>query len=52
MSRQMEVDGIWHLGVARYRNVLVHPWLLGYRYHPIILAAYQYLDIDFAARRR
>ena len=46
MSRQMEVDGVWRMGVARYRNVLVYPWVLGYRYHPIMYAIYQYLDLD------
>jgi ABC-type transport system substrate-binding protein len=51
MSRQMEIDGVWRLGVARYRNVLVYPWVLGYRYHPIMPAVYQYLDIDTALRR-
>lgn len=51
MSRQMEVDGVWRLGVARYRNVLVHPWLVGYRYHPIVPAVFQYLDLDPTARR-
>ncbi len=51
MSRQMEIDGVWRMGVARYRNVLVYPWVLGYRYHPIMPAVYQYLDIDSAARR-
>ena len=51
MNRQMEVDGVWRLGVARYRNVLVYPWLLGYRYNPYMPAVYQYLDIDLAARR-
>jgi len=51
MSRQMEVDGAWRLGVSRYRNVLVYPWVKGYRYHPIMNSAvYQYLDIDPAAR--
>ena len=51
MARQMEVDGVWRMGVARYRNVLVYPWVLGYRYHPIMPAVYQYLDIDPAVRR-
>jgi ABC-type transport system substrate-binding protein len=51
MSRQMEVDSVWRLGVARYRNVLVQPWLKGYRYHPIMPAVYQYLDIDPSIRR-
>ena len=52
MSRQLEVDGVWKMGVSRYRNVLVYPWVKGYRYHPIMNSAvYQYLDIDPAARR-
>ena len=51
MSRQMEVDSVWRMGVARYRNVLVYPWVLGYVYHPIMPAVYQYLDIDLAVRR-
>jgi ABC-type transport system substrate-binding protein len=46
MSRQMEVDGVWRMGVARYRNVLVYPWVLGYRYHPIMYGIFQYLDLD------
>ena len=52
MARQMEVDGVWRLGVARFRNVLVHPWVEGYRYHPIMPAVYQYLDINPSARRQ
>jgi ABC-type transport system substrate-binding protein len=51
MSRQMEVDGVWRMGVARYRNVLIYPWVLGYRYHPVMSAVYQYLDLDPAVRR-
>jgi ABC-type transport system substrate-binding protein len=51
MSRQMEVDGVWKLGVSRYRNVLVHPQVKGYRYHPINQAVWPYLDIDPSARK-
>jgi ABC-type transport system substrate-binding protein len=51
MSRQLEVDGVMKMGVSRYRNVLVYPQVLGYRYHPILTAAWEYLDIDPAARR-
>jgi len=52
MSRQMEVDGVWRMGVSRYRNVLVYPWVKGYRYHPIMNSGiYQYLDVDASARR-
>src|SRR5262249_20596705 len=52
MSRQMEVDGAWKLGVSRYRNVLVYPQVRGYRYHPINTAVWEYLDIDPAARKQ
>ena len=51
MSRQMEVDSVWRMGVARYRNVLIYPWVLGYRYHPVMPAVYQYLDLDPTVRR-
>jgi ABC-type transport system substrate-binding protein len=52
MARQMEVDSVWKMGVARYRNVLVYPWVKGYRYHPILAnSVFQYVDIDPSARR-
>jgi ABC-type transport system substrate-binding protein len=50
MTRQLEVDGVMHLGVTRYRNVLVSPRIKGYRYHPIMTAVFEYLDIDSDAR--
>jgi len=46
MSRQMEVDGAWKMGVSRYRNVLVYPQVKGYRYHPILVSAWEYMDVD------
>ncbi|MEO8738357.1 MAG: ABC transporter substrate-binding protein [Casimicrobiaceae bacterium] len=52
MSRQLEVDGVLKMGVSRYRNVLVHPQVQGYRYHPMLTAAWQYVDIDPSARRQ
>jgi ABC-type oligopeptide transport system substrate-binding subunit len=51
MSRQLEVDGVLKMGVSRYRNVLVHPQVVGYRYHPMLTAAWEYVDIDPSARR-
>ena len=45
MTRQMEVDGAWALGVSRERNTLVRPWMLGYKAHPILNATWVYLDI-------
>jgi ABC-type transport system substrate-binding protein len=46
MTRQMEVDGAWALGVSRERNTLIRPWVLGYKKHPILNAIWIYLDID------
>ena len=51
MARQVEVDGVWKMGVSRYRNVLVYPQVRGYRYHPIMTAIWRYIDIDNAKRR-
>ncbi len=45
MSRQMEVDGAWRLGVSRVRNQLLRPWVKGFKKHPILHAEWQYLDL-------
>ena len=52
MSRQMEVDGAWKMGVSRYRNVLVYPQVKGYRYHPILINAWEYMDLDLSLRKQ
>jgi ABC-type transport system substrate-binding protein len=46
MTRQMEVDGAWRLGVSRVRNQLIRPWVKGYKKHPILHAEWLYLDLD------
>jgi oligopeptide transport system substrate-binding protein len=51
LNRQLEVDGVMKMGVSRYRNVLVYPQVQGYRYHPMLTSAWEYLDIDPAARK-
>jgi ABC-type transport system substrate-binding protein len=51
LARQVEVDGVWKMGVSRYRNVLVYPQVRGYRYHPIMTAIWRYIDIDNTKRR-
>ncbi len=50
MTRQMEYDGAWRLGVSRIRSALLHPWTIGYRKHPVFHAEWKYMDIDLAAR--
>jgi ABC-type transport system substrate-binding protein len=52
MTRQMEVDGAWWIGVSRVRSILIHPWVLGYKEHPILNATWIYLDIDPARRNK
>jgi len=46
MTRQMEVDGAWQIGVSRLRNQLIHPWVKGYKSHPILQAVFQYIDVE------
>ena len=46
MTRQMEVDGAWRLGVSRYRNQLLRPWVKGFKKHPILHADWPYLDLE------
>jgi len=50
MTRQMEVDGANSLQVARMRNELLHPWVQGYKKHPILQADFVYMDVDMQAR--
>ena len=46
MTRQLEVDGVWRLGVSRLRNELIWPWVKGFKKHPILQAEFIYMDID------
>ena len=52
MARQLEVDSVWVMGVTRYKNTLFHPWLQGYKKHPILHAPWPFMDIDNSARPR
>ena len=52
MTRQMEYDGAWRLGVSRVRSALIHPWAIGYRKHPVMHAEWKYMDIDVEARNK
>lgn len=46
MQKQFEADTPWRLGVSRYRNQLIQPWVIGYKKHPILLAEWMYFDIN------
>ena len=41
----------WELGVYRYENTLVRPWVLGYRKHIYDEHAWKYYDIDTARQK-
>jgi ABC-type transport system substrate-binding protein len=49
MTRLMEVHTVWILEDSRYRNVLLQPYVLGYKRHPVMHAEWMYMDI--AAKR-
>jgi ABC-type transport system substrate-binding protein len=46
MTRVMEVDTVWLLLDSRYRNVLLQPYVAGFRKHPVLHAEWLYLDLD------
>lgn len=46
MQKQFEADTPWALGVTRYRNQMVHPWVVGYKKHPILLSEWMYFDVN------
>jgi oligopeptide transport system substrate-binding protein len=46
MARIMEAYSAQRLGVARYRNILIQPRVIGYKAHPILLAEWLYFDVE------
>jgi oligopeptide transport system substrate-binding protein len=46
MQKQFEADTPWSMGVTRYRNQMIRPWVIGYKKHPILLAEWMYFDIN------
>jgi hypothetical protein len=40
----------WVLTSYRIENVLVQPWLTGYKYNPTYQHPWPYLDVDVAVR--
>jgi oligopeptide transport system substrate-binding protein len=46
MTRQMEVDTVWLLTDSRYRNVLIQPYVVGYKKFPANASEWLYMDID------
>lgn len=50
MSRQMEYDGAWKIGISRVRSTLTQAGVQGYKKHPMLHAEFMYMDIDLDKR--
>jgi len=46
MTRLIEVETPWVLTDSRYRNVLLQPYVVGYRKHPVLHAEWLYIDLE------
>jgi ABC-type transport system substrate-binding protein len=46
MNRIFLVNAPWKLGTHRIYNDLTHPWVLGYRRHPILRTVWRWVDVD------
>jgi ABC-type transport system substrate-binding protein len=51
MGRVMEAHTAWIMNDSRYRNVLLHPQVIGFKKHPILHQEWMYYDLDPKARR-
>ena len=45
MARIIETYAPWRLNIARYRNMLAQPRVLGFRKHPIMHNEWMYIDV-------
>ncbi len=46
MTRLLEVYAPTRIGYARYRNMLLQPYVIGYKKHPVMHNEWIYIDID------
>jgi peptide/nickel transport system substrate-binding protein len=46
MARLMEVHTVWIMGDSRYRNVLLQPYVVGYKKHPVFHTEWLYMDLE------
>jgi len=50
MSEIVAAYAPWVLLAFRIENVVVQPWLIGYKYNPTYQFPFQYLDVDDSRR--
>lgn len=46
MARILEVYAPTRIGYARYRNMLLQPYIIGYKKHPVMHSEWIYLDME------
>jgi ABC-type transport system substrate-binding protein len=51
MSQIVAAYAPWKLNSYRIENVVVYPWVVGYKYNPFNQHPWQYLDMDLSAPR-
>jgi oligopeptide transport system substrate-binding protein len=51
MSELVTVYAPWNLHAYRYENVLVQPWLVGYKYNAFDRHPWRYYDVDLRQRK-
>ena len=52
MARLLEYYGALKPSVARNRNMVMQPWVLGFKKHPILLADWLYVDVDAKTKEK
>jgi len=50
MARLIEAHTVWLLEDSRYRNVLLQPYVIGYKKHPVMHAEWLYIDLEYGPR--
>ena len=46
MSRQMEADTVWLVTDSRFRNMLLQPYVVGYKKSPVNSNEWMYMDLE------
>ena len=50
MSDLVTAYAPWKFGIYRYENIVVHPWVLGYKHNVFNSHHWKYYDLDLARR--
>jgi ABC-type transport system substrate-binding protein len=52
MSRIVAAYAPWKINAYRIENIVVYPWVIGFKYNPFNQHPWQYLDIDLKVPRK